>query len=337
MKRISKSQGQLSAQSLRTSGSTEEQVAASPNLERTNLVARRKLRARRRTRRFVGYGILIFTLIVLVLVVVIVVQANLGNPNTSSNSEPPIEDAENQSTNSDSSTLEPFVAPLTQTDATDDSTTEQNDRHDTDTDSDPGDVVDATNSTDSVHQAAELQRLMQLLRQAKLEIQAKEFARAKELLADARMAQVNSESLAMVERLDSVRYYVEEFWNAFAEGLVGIEGIELSINDQTMFVVSCDDETLVLKALGRIRRLSLDELPPKLVLTIADRAFNASAPSTLVFKGAYMAFEPKLGNEEARKTWELAATRGIDVGDLVRYLDDDYDLEIEEKATSSHE
>lgn len=167
-------------------------------------------------------------------------------------------------------------------------------------------------------------QLGELLRAARNDIENKRFEAAKQGLTEASSFPADSGDLGKIERLRVLCDYVEEFWAAFDESLADLEGVELDVDGQQTLVVSVSEAQIVFRQLGENVRYSTEALPAKLVLAIADRRFAAEAASSSVFRGAFMAVEPKFGKERARQLWRSASAAGVDIGDLEMVLDDSY-------------
>ena len=164
-----------------------------------------------------------------------------------------------------------------------------------------------------------------LLRDARVDLENKRFREANDRLTKASSISVNETEVAKLERLRLLSDYVEEFWKAFDESLADLEGVELVLDGELALVVAVNPNEIVLRRLGENQRQAIDQLPTEITLAIADRRFNQEAASSLVFKGAFMAVEPRLGREKARQLWRSAVAAGVDIGDLEQVLDDTYE------------
>ncbi len=178
------------------------------------------------------------------------------------------------------------------------------------------------NAAESQPTAAELRRITRLLRDASRHLSEREPTQAKECLLQARHLAKTSELEARVARLDSLRQYVQGFWQSVEDGMVDLENTELVMNDQRMFVVQLTPEQIILRIEGQNRRFSRNSLPANLVMAIADRWFDQNASSTKVFKGAFMAVTPGFSQQEVRQLWQRAQQEGADLGDLMLVLND---------------
>jgi hypothetical protein len=171
----------------------------------------------------------------------------------------------------------------------------------------------------------DMSRLNELMASARMSIEKKTFDESNRLLQLARNQATSDEVIAKLERLQTLSDYVGEFWKAHDESLADLEGTELTINDEQVFVVTVDSRRIVIRARGKNREYMVKSLPPKLVVAIADRRFDQSAATTKVFKGAYMAVEPAFGKESALTLWREAADVGVEINDLPLVLTDSYE------------
>ncbi len=110
-----------------------------------------------------------------------------------------------------------------------------------------------------------------------------------------------------VERLGSLVDCVEEFWGAVREGMHQISNRELQVKGETIFVTQVENGIITYKRAGRLGRVRVDSLPPELALAIADRFFDADAPSTEVIRGAFFAITPQFGEQGKQKALQLWA------------------------------
>ena len=101
-----------------------------------------------------------------------------------------------------------------------------------------------------------------------------------------------------------------------------MEGSELTLKQTTVFVVEVNSRTIVLRVLGKNRRIDRGQIPSGLAFALADRWFDQQAASTKVFKGAYMAVTPRFEVAAVKKMWSDAASEGAELADLMKVLDD---------------
>ena len=146
--------------------------------------------------------------------------------------------------------------------------------------------------------------------------------RGEDLLQQLRSIPLGAKEEAMVDRFAMLQDYVSEFWKAVDDGTEFVEGTELTLKQTTVFVVEVNPRTIVLRVLGKNRRIDRGQIPSGLALALADRWFNQRAVSTKVFKGAYMAVTPRYEVATVKQMWSDAASEGVDLGDLMEVLDD---------------
>jgi len=179
--------------------------------------------------------------------------------------------------------------------------------------------------TDSLPTERELMALGQALTKARLALANRSFSDASRELAEAKRLAKLPEHRGKVERLKLLADYVQQFWDAYHDGLKGLQaGHELVIGNARIAVVEVGPESLVLRSRGENRRLAVGDLPPTAVMAIADRWFDQRVASTKVFKGAYMAVDPQGSRSAAQRLWEEARLGGADVTDLMQVLSDKY-------------
>ena len=170
--------------------------------------------------------------------------------------------------------------------------------------------------------AVELAQLKKLVAAGHLALNRGEFSTCATLISQARQLPLDDAGEGLVERLATLHEYVVQYHQAIEDGLQGIEGEELTLNQTTVYVVEANDSAIVLRMLGRNRRFDRNKLPTGFAMAVADRWFDQQAASTKVFKGAFMAVTPRFSDEDVRTIWSKAAAEGADLGDLMLVLDD---------------
>lgn len=129
------------------------------------------------------------------------------------------------------------------------------------------------------------------------------------------------EEHAVVERLKLLRAYLGQFWDGVRQSVATLQGgEEIIVGDTRVAVVEADQEKLIVKAAGQLRRWPIERIPASIVLPLAERWFNKNTASKVVL-GAYLAVDPKGSPQRARQLWEEAARAGVDVGPLMEELD----------------
>ncbi|MCA9147919.1 MAG: hypothetical protein KDA92_01405 [Planctomycetales bacterium] len=160
-----------------------------------------------------------------------------------------------------------------------------------------------------------LRTIQQLLKQRQLSAAEQEIRSLKAMTAE-------SASADRVARFELLVDYVSQFWDGYAIGRKGVTGIELTVGRSVAIVVEAAPNRTVIRAAGRNLTYRDDELPPRLVLAIAERGFKRDAPSTPVFEAAYLLVEEVLTPDGVRDRLEEAATRGAELDDFAKVVDD---------------
>ena len=170
--------------------------------------------------------------------------------------------------------------------------------------------------------AADVAQLNKLVANGHLALNRGEFATCDTLISQARQLPLDDRGEGLLERLATLHEYIVQYHQAIEDGLQGLQGQELTLNETIVYVVDVNDSTIVLRMLGRNRRLDRNKLPTGFAMAIADRWFDQKAASTKVFKGAFMVVNPRFSDDDVRAIWSKAAAEGVDLGDLMLVLDD---------------
>ena len=169
--------------------------------------------------------------------------------------------------------------------------------------------------------AAKQAALKQALADVRVSLSQRDLAEAQRHLDTADANVQTPEDRAAVGRLRTLRGHLEQFWEGIRKSVEELEsGEELIIGDSRVAVVEATRERLIIKA-GVNRVFRIEELPTSLVLVLAQRWF-AKEPSSKVFLGAFLAFDPKGDRQRARQLWQEAGRSGLDVQDLLPELDE---------------
>ena len=182
--------------------------------------------------------------------------------------------------------------------------------------------VAAGQSTAGKPTSAQIAEARGLLVEAHRALNEKSYERGEALLKQLRSIPLGTDEEAMVERFAVLQGYVQEFWKAVDDGTKLVEGSELTLKQTTVFVVEVNSRTIVLRVLGKNRRIDRGQIPSGLAFALADRWFDQQAASTKVFKGAYMAVTPRFEVAAVKKMWSDAASEGAELADLMKVLDD---------------
>lgn len=178
-------------------------------------------------------------------------------------------------------------------------------------------------------QLAELSRSLQAARAA---LAQREFPAAEKQLAAAQMAAVTPEHKDLVNRLQTLAQYTQQFWQVVAAALQSVRAAEELTFDSgqlVVLVVETGPDWITVRREGRNERYALNKMPPGLALALAKRQLDPERAEDLLLLGACLATceQPKpLYLEEARKYWLQAQAAGADVDDLLQTLTDSYQL-----------
>ncbi len=160
------------------------------------------------------------------------------------------------------------------------------------------------------------------LRQSYSAMAQRRWEEAKTSLSEARTLAGQSDLSARVERFTTLNDYVQQYCQAFNDGLEGLAGSELMLQGDRVMVVEANRDNLVLRIQGKNQRFSCDDLPTEVVMMIADRWFDQRAATTRAFRGAFMLITGAFTAEEVRQEWRQAERDGARLDDLVQVLDD---------------
>jgi hypothetical protein len=129
----------------------------------------------------------------------------------------------------------------------------------------------------------------------------------------------NAISSAQQDRLDRVRHlqrYAGEFFKAVRAGYDALQGDEeFVIGGERMVVVDCTPKEITLRRRGRNQSFPPDAMPDSLSLTLANRWFDQTNPTSKVFIGAFEALRGKV--DLARELWKQARGDGVSEVDFL--------------------
>jgi hypothetical protein len=165
---------------------------------------------------------------------------------------------------------------------------------------------------------ATLESAVQAMSARQLQSSARQLAKAEKL---ARLPI----HLGPVTRLQVLQGYLEQFWEGVQIGMTRIEaGRELRIGSQIGGVVEVTPQRLVVRIAGRNRRFDRDDLPPEVTVAVAQLWFDSEEAATKMVLGAFWAVDPQGDPRRAKRLWLEAQRQGVDVGDLLAFLEDDH-------------
>lgn len=144
---------------------------------------------------------------------------------------------------------------------------------------------------------------------------------AREQLAAAEAQVQSPEERAELDRLAQIAVYLEQFWQAVRMAVTGLKPLdELPVQNSRVVVVQVTGEQLTVRTAARNYTFVPANMHHNLVLALADRGL-ADSPDKDVLLGTYLAFAPGGDRAEARRLWEQAAARGVEVASLMPELD----------------
>ncbi len=197
--------------------------------------------------------------------------------------------------------------------------------------SDPPPTV-ASSQPDSVSRRTSDPALGRLLLQAQLAMAERQFPVAARLLSQAERLATTVEHRAMVQRVRHLGQCAEQFWSLVAKTMPRLQATqELTIGasaDRLVIVVETGRDSITIRNQGRNERYTLATMPAGLALAIARSGVDVNDAQNMVLFGACAATVKNRQPQhvaEARRHWEQAKLRGVEVDDLLATLTDNYD------------
>lgn len=168
--------------------------------------------------------------------------------------------------------------------------------------------------------AVRLTRTLQLLGQRQVDQAMQQLDGADQLVA----LPAHGEKLA---RVQMVADHVEQFWQAVQDQLGTLQAdTELTVGTMVTSIVEVSREHLILRVSGQNRRYTLADIPAGLAKHLAEQQLGARNPETQMIVGSFILVEPEGDQARVREKWEEAKSSGAEVDDLMRILDDSYEL-----------
>ena len=122
--------------------------------------------------------------------------------------------------------------------------------------------------------------------------------------------------------------YRDQFWATLDRVVRGFQGgEELQYKDSIILVREKPTDELKIRYKGLNLSHRLNQLPPGIVMAIANHGFDETQPVNQVLKGAFLVVHPTSSEAmiaDARRWWEEAANNDVEIGDLTKVIDDDY-------------
>ncbi len=132
----------------------------------------------------------------------------------------------------------------------------------------------------------------------------------------------DAEFQAEVQRLELLTKYVKGFWEAVDRGAAAaLNAGELMVDGVPVAVVDYDRRLFVIRAAGQNKRYTVNDLPAKLALVLAQLEMKKESANNKVYFGAFLALDAKGDRRLARAAWEEAGRGGVDVAALLPELE----------------
>ncbi len=150
----------------------------------------------------------------------------------------------------------------------------------------------------------------------------RDLATTAEKLAAAQKIEGDDAFATELERLRLIHGYLEGFWRAVDTGGRKLQGAdELLIGDVRTAVVEYDRGRLVLRVAGENRRYTMQTMPAKIAITLAEQAMPAADPQNKVYYGAFLLMDSRGGRGMGAEHWKAAAAANVDVSLLLPELE----------------
>lgn len=148
------------------------------------------------------------------------------------------------------------------------------------------------------------------------------WAKAREQMNLALVESASPDSMAAVDRMQTLDKAVHGFWDAVKAAVADLKPVdELSYSGKKAVVVNVEPDQLGLRIEGQNREYKLDKLPGDLALHLAEQQLKPGDPTTKIYLGAFLAVEPKGDRSRALQLWQEAADEGADTAKLLIDLD----------------
>jgi len=176
----------------------------------------------------------------------------------------------------------------------------------------------------------EVAALATALKSARAKLENSDFDGALAELAKVESLPKLPEHQAKYQRLRLLTEYAGRFQSALAEALKNLEAGDLisSGPNSAAGVVTVTADQITLKINGQNRKYAIKDMSPGLAVAIADTWLDKNDPVCLVAKAAYLASLKDARDDrlaKAREWFQEASNRGVDIGDLGKAIDDQYD------------
>jgi hypothetical protein len=138
---------------------------------------------------------------------------------------------------------------------------------------------------------------------------------AKELKGDAAWDQE-------VNRLELFAGYVKGFWDGVDKGAQNVLNAgEFDVEGKPIAVVDYDRRLFVIRHEGENKRYTINTIPAKLALVLAQQSMKKDNANNQVYFGAFLAMDAKGDRRLARQFWDTATKAGVDIKFLLPELE----------------
>lgn len=123
-------------------------------------------------------------------------------------------------------------------------------------------------------------------------------------------------------RVELLANYVTDFWKAVDQGARSAVAMgELTVGESLISIVEYDRKLFVIRHEGQNKRYTVETIPAKLALTVAQLKLSPESAANKVYFGAFLAMDGKGDRKIARRYWDEAAAAGVDVKFLLPELE----------------
>lgn len=152
------------------------------------------------------------------------------------------------------------------------------------------------------------------LSEARIAMAEREYADAKKALAAAaRLAQTADERKEL-QRLEQLEAHLDGFWKSIRDVMPKLDGTEMPIGNTFISIVEADDQHVLVKAAGQMRRYGVGtpDMPIKLITAIAEQRFKPDSTWNALY-GTFHAMDRDGDRGKARQLWGQAGKLGADL------------------------
>jgi hypothetical protein len=144
---------------------------------------------------------------------------------------------------------------------------------------------------------------------------------AKRQIADAAESAQTPEDNDQVDRLQTMQENLTQFWDGIHQSMAKLQAAEeIVVKDTRIVVIESTRDVLAVKALGRVHRFRITDMPTSLVMALVTQNFGRDAGSKAII-ATFLAVDPSGDRSLAKQYWREAASAGIDCEKLLPEAD----------------